>query len=200
MKYALAVLSHGDRKQILQSSVMAFDRNVFPRPTQVIHHHDEDSEGFCKATARLWEKCAEADVNFVFWLEYDFLIKRTIKLAPIAALLIEEPELAQVAFIREPVNEVEVAAGGVYQMHPPTDYTPFAVNGHRWLEHRINFTTNPSLMRRQVMEDNPWPNYASECEGKFSADFLARGYRFAYWGGGEPWVQHMGPMRTGHSY
>ena len=200
MKYALAVLSHGDNWSLRAATVDRFKRRITPYPSIVIRHHDEDSEGFCKATARLWAKCAEADVNFVFWLEHDFLIERRFNLAPLAALLIEKPELAQVALVRNAVNEREENAGGIIDVHPRSDYVHVVRDNHQWLEHRINFTTNPSLMRRQFMEENPWPDYSSECEGKFSADFLARGYHFAYWGDGTPWVTHVGPMRTGHSY
>lgn len=199
MRYTLAVLSHGEtdtRKLALRS----FLSRVTPTPFQVLYHHDEASEGFCRATSKLWTKASETENEFVFWLEHDFVITKPIDLTLVSSVLRLRPQLVQVAFFRTPVNERERNAGGVYQMHPATDYRAQQEAGARWLEHRINFTTNPSLMRRQVMVDNPWPDYSSECEGKFSADFLARGYHFAYWGDGEPWVAHDGPLRTGHSY
>lgn len=200
MKYALCVLSHGDSQRMAKSAIHNFSRYVQPAPTEIIHHHDDASEGFCGATKALWTKAALTETEFVFWLEHDFRFMRRANLLPLARLLRDEQQLAQVAFLRYPVNDEEREAGGVYQMHPASDYEPGRHQSDRWLEHRINFTTNPSLMRRQVLVDNPWPKYKSQCEGRFSADFLARGYRFAYWGTGSPWVHHVGPMRTGHSY
>lgn len=199
MRYTLAVLSHGDTN-IREQALASFQEMVTPAPEAIVNHHDDNSIGFCRSTQALWGMVSRLDSEFVFWLEHDFTIRRPIDLNLVSSVLRLRPQLVQVAFFRTPVNEREEQAGGVYQMHPPSDYRPQQEAGARWLEHRINFTTNPSLMRRQVMVDNPWPDYSSECEGKFSADFLARGYHFAYWGDGEPWVAHDGPMRTGHSY
>lgn len=198
VNYTLCVLSHGSLR-MSKAAIHFFHKRVRPQPVQMIHHHDP-GEGFCKATQHLWAQAAESGTDYVFWLEHDFRFQRNVNLYPIAKVLWDHTELAQVAFIRGPVNEQEREAGGVYEMHPPSDYRLRQDGDHLWLEHGINFTTNPSLMRREVMAANPWPDYTSQCEGRFSADFLEKGYRFAYWGSGEPWVKHIGPMRTGHSY
>lgn len=199
MNYTLAVLSHGEGR-LAKAAIHFFRKRVRPEPTQTIHHHDSASEGFCKATRALWTKAVESTGDYVFWLEHDFRFQRNVSLYPIAKVLHDHPELAQVAFIRDPVNDREREAGGVYHVHSPDSYRLRQDGDHLWLEHGINFTTNPSLMRREVMAENPWPDYKSQCEGRFSADFLERGYRFAYWGQGEPWVNHVGQLRTGHSY
>ena len=64
------------------------------------------------------------------------------------------------------------------------------------------FTTNPSLMRRQFMAENPWPaEYDQRCEGLFGIDLRERGYSFGAWGSGEPWVRHLGRRdRSGWGY
>jgi len=186
--------------------------------------------GFCGATRLAWDHAVrpshdplDVDHDYVFWLEHDFEIIRPVDLGPLARQLDHDPSLAQMALMRDAVNEVERAAGGLFESRPgqyelrwsqdPEDQVgtiwtdPLAPDGapkalYRtdvWHAHRSYFTTNPSLMRRSFMEREPWPDYESECEGRFGIDLARKGYRYGVWGDGSPWCRHIG-IRDGHSY
>lgn len=236
MRYALAILTHG-RSRTLPSALARFVENVYPLPHR-IHvfadasqnvegvvgavrgyfpsvedptlsaTHPSRQQGFCRATARLWERCAaDEDVDHVFWLEHDFLVERRVSLEQLAGLLDADRDLAQVALVRQAANDEERAAGGLIQSRrsaflPRRSAVPFDGVELRcdWLEHRSFFTTNPSLMRREFMRENPFPDDGvSECEGRFGIELVRCGYRFGYWGDGHPWVSHVG-VRDGVGY
>jgi hypothetical protein len=176
-----------------------------------------EPRGFCEITRGAWRSAsglaqAEDRVGFgpgdhphVFWLEHDFEITRDADLVGLAATLDADPLLAQMALMRNAVNEAEKDAGGLYESRFG-EYAPDAtiVPGDNtaywpWLRHRSYLTTNPSLMRRDFMATNPWPAYESECEGRFGIDLVGRGYSFGVWGSGEPWCRHAGE-RNGFGY
>lgn len=240
MKYVLVALTHGAAEP-LADTLASFRTHVQPAPEVLYLHGDGEQaqgatyewatshawpgmlmslggsyepEGFCAATRESWLTVAAfPDVDYVFWLEHDFRFLRHVDLADLAALLDANPRLAQVALMRDAVNEQERAAGGLFESRPgqyePRDvktfYDPIGEGLVRgwdvatWLEQKAYFSTNPSLMRRAFMAENPWPVYGSECEGKFGIDLLARGYTFGVYGSGEPWVEHVG-VRTGSGY
>lgn len=166
------------------------------------------SRGFCAATATLWASCVQrSEADYVFWLEHDFLIERRVSMEQLASLLDQESKLAQVVLVRQAVNGEERRAGGVVQARPDAfAFRQSIVHAEDvdwkvdWLEHRAFYTTNPGLMRLDFMSENPWPNDDEpHCEGRFGLDLIERGYRFAYWGDGFPWVRHIG-HRDGHGY
>lgn len=233
LTYRLAILTHGDSAP-LQRTLRSFEENVTPEPLDVVYVYDGSVMpfarkvgygsstrtvsvgkplGFCGATKRLWEEAAEPGVQFVFWLEQDFEFVRPVDLRALATVLTVNPQLAQVALMRDAVNETEKNAGGLFESRPgqyrqqmevladdgvADDRDPSATL-IPWLEHEIYFTTNPSLMLRSFMEANPWPDYPEFCEGKFGLDLRAKGFRFAAMGSGEPWVRHVG-VRDGFGY
>jgi len=169
-----------------------------------------EQRGFCGATAALWQQAAKDGPEHVFWLENDFEFLRPVNLAELATVLRAEPEVAQMSLMRDAVNPIERRAGGLYALHrheyqPVTTHAANAWLGGlglyslQWLEQRMYFTTNPSLMSTEFMRDNPWPDYEDHCEGRFSHDLMGRGYRFGVWGNGEEWIHHTG-VRTGTGY
>lgn len=156
--------------------------------------------GFCRTTARAWQIAAwpgpeGVDIGYVYWLEHDFLHSQYIDLRLLAGALEEKPYLAQMSLMRQPVNEVEVAAGGLVESRPDE----FEFMG-RWLEHRSYWTTNPSLFPRSIAMGRSWPTQP-KCEGIFTASLLADRpeTRFGVWGNGEPRVEHIG-QRDGFGY
>lgn len=211
--YALTLLSHGNSPTI-KASVESFAEHVSPRPTRLIAILDgpgtlppveplgswtidesAHSEGFCAATRRAWTHGANSGCEFVFHLEADFLFLRRVDLTQLAAVLENTRELAQMALLRQPVNDAERIAGGLVESRPGQ----FEKQDGGWLKQRSFLTTNPSLMRTEFMHRNPWPNYHEYCEGRFGIDLIKFGYSFGMWGDGEPWVDHIG-VRDGHGY
>ena len=77
---------------------------------------------------------------------------------------------------------------------------PSSRHFHSFLEHDLFFTTNPSLYRRSLL-DNQWPE-GPQSEGRFTGWMRDLGYRFAYLGEGSdpPWVHHIGDERAGKDY
>lgn len=219
MKYALVLITHGDAPW-LYPTLKAFAELVDPRPAVRIavvdgasashppitplgawlgHVHGEQL-GFCAAAKSGWDAAVESDCEYVFWLENDFLVQRRIDLAALAFELDRDHSLAQMSLMRNAVNEAERRAGGIFDLIRPEFEARLSIaTAGPWLSHRAYFTTNPSLMRRTFMAENPWPDYPTECEGQFGMDLVERGYHFGVWGDGTPWVEHVG-VRTGEGY
>lgn len=223
MRYALAVLTHGDNADTLERTIRSFDRHVTHPPVARYLVQDGPGalppfapypwvvqplarqQGFCTATRELWKLVThdEQRFDYVFWLEHDFDMLRTIPVERMAALLDSDDLLAQVSLMRGPANEREDNAGGVVADMRERgwtmldDYSEEA--GVGFLRHVAYFTTNPSLMTRAFMRDNPWPDYRRNCEGRMGLDLMHRGFSFAILGAGEPWVEHHG-VRTGTHY
>lgn len=194
----------------------------FPSGCPLVIEYAPEPRGFCASTAAAWDAAAHGtgllpeslayDYEYVFWLEHDFRFRRTVDLNELVAVL-EEPKVAQVALRRQPVSAEEVAAGGYVAMRPDcytqreTSYAPadgftgpMNASSVQWLDHDLFWTTNPSLFKRRLTDEYPWP-VRPECEGHFGIALRAAGYRFALMGGRDdlPWVEHVGD-RTGFGY
>lgn len=239
MRYLLVAVTHGASPHIA-AALDSVRRNVSPVPARGLLWVDGPDEGdaaldtvaaiglhswtvtgsarqqgFCNTYADAWHEAVEEafrfDCTHVLWLEADFVFERLVDVAALAELLRTAPGLAQVALMRNAVNEQEIAAGGLFESRRG-EYEKFVVSvkqepvvhgarlrGYPWLRHRSYFTTNPCLMTVDFMHAHPWPHYEAECEGLFTHDLLAEGLSFAVWGSGEPWVEHVG-VRTGFGY
>jgi hypothetical protein len=123
-----------------------------------------------------------------------------------ADILDLHPEIVQLALRRQPWNRTEIDAGGVVEVNPEA-YVDAAgrVDGRmqQWLEHRLFWTTNPSLFQRDLLNQFEWP-MVEHSEGIFTRQVLADSpiNRFGYWGdrdSGE-WVRHIGEHRVGTGY
>lgn len=169
---------------------------------------DGTKRGFSGAIAAGWELLAThaPDAEMVFHLEDDFVFNRVVPLDRMADLLLRRPHLAQMALVRQPWSDDEIAAGG-YIAANPDDFEQCltATTGHPpptwWIEHRRFFTTNPTLYRRTLTEHG-WPQ-VEHSEGVFTHQLLADpDLRFGLWGRIEdsPWVHHIGDHRTGTGY
>jgi hypothetical protein len=165
-------------------------------------------EGFCANVARAWtfayesvfgDSLPDSPPPWVFWLEDDFVFQRTIPLVDVGYTMELQPQVAQMSFLRQPVSDEEVAAGGFLNTDPER-FTRRGSGSVAWIEHRAYWTTNPSLIRREVCELHPWPE-GPECEGIFTRQLLdARpDVTFGIWGVGTPWVEHVG-VRAGVGY
>lgn len=159
----------------------------------------DHARGFGGAIQAAWNE-VDADVDFVFHLEDDFVFNWGVSLGHMVDLLVANPQLLQVALQRQPVNSDEFAAGGVVSMHPDW-YGDRTFAEVPWLEHRVYFTTNPSLYPRKLL-DHGWPQ-EPRSEGIFTLGILAahEGSTFALLGSrvDAPAVTHIG-ARAGEGY
>lgn len=168
---------------------LGFDTHLRPEPRR---------RGFAGAIAAGWE--AVDGTDFVFHLEDDFIFTRHVDLVAMARVLDAHPYLTQMALRRQAWNDGEVAAGGVIEQHPDA-YQDRSAGPNHWLEHRLFFTTNPSLYPRWI-RDRSWPACAGS-EGTFSLGlFEDPALRSGYWGRrtDDPWVLHIGVERTWHGF
>jgi hypothetical protein len=163
-----------------------------------------------------WQVVERAsDDRFVFHLEDDFTFTRPVDLWHMAEVLDRHRYLAQMALRRQPWNDQEKLMGGVVELHPLEYVERWAprpgsliADGDMWLEHRLFWTTNPSLFRRELLGAG-WPG-GDQAEGRFTHRLLSEGFdgtnwaevRFGYWGARDSgvWVEHEGVDRVGHSY
>jgi hypothetical protein len=218
MNYRLIVLTHGDHQEELLRTISSFSEMVEPSPVEkhlvvdgpfASHHLDfsdwklhpsKKQEGFCAAVYRGWEEvAAPPGVEWVFWLEHDFLFRRPVDLRDIAKVMNRNDQLAQMSLMRQPVNARELAAGSILAADPDSFGRHQDPEG-RWLSQKIYWTTNPSLFPRELATQRTWP-LEKQCEGVFTHELLADdpGIEFGIWGSGESWVEHIG-VRTGKGY
>lgn len=157
--------------------------------------------GFGGNIQRAWAFVAEnSSAEYVFHLEDDFTFNRVVPLREMMSVLSIYPSLVQLALRRQPWNTLERAAGGVIEQFPEA-YTERHNNALAWLEHRLFFTTNPSLYRASLCR-TPWPD-GSESEGHFTHELLTDPeIRFGFWGARDSgeWVTHIGNERVGNGY
>lgn len=166
---------------------LGFDVHLRPQPAR---------RGFAGAIRAGWEAVGD-DTAYVFHLEDDFVFTRHVDLLAMTRVLDSQPGIVQMALRRQAWNNDEIAAGGVIETHPD-QYRDCTDGFHWWLEHRMFFTTNPSLYPRWV-RDRGWPE-GQDSEGRFSHTlFQNADLCSAYWGKREdpPWVLHTGATRTG---
>jgi hypothetical protein len=220
VKYTLALLTHGDSPHLAET-LESFLEQVTPAPTRLCTVRDGHGRlppildgrawngkvlipqmGFCRATRSLWHFAMrdlkhEREPSWVFWLEHDFRFLRPVDLGQLADVLDRDMTVAQVALMRGPENSAERRAGGVIAAKQREGYVFIPQSG--WLRHYAYFTTNPALMSVHFMRANRFPLEEKECEGKFGLALKDRGYSFAVWGDGTPWVEHLG-TRDGFGY
>lgn len=206
-RYRLIVITSG-RRDCFANTVASFIKKVRPKPAEALvfddggqtgpdvvphgwqYRRSQRKVGFCGATAAGWKLAAEPGVDYIYWLEDDFLHNRAVDLTELAFVLEQEPQLAQMALMRQPVNAEEVAAGSFVRMRPGS-YHRKGSGGMKWLEHGVNWTTNPALFSRGIAAEYGWP-VIPECEGHFGIKLREErpGTTFGLWGDGDPWVHH----------
>lgn len=214
---SVALLTIGDgRDDLLDATMSSFYEaagwSVYGS-APAVHVHVDDryhALGFCGAIRYGWDRLREAEERFsyVFHLEEDWRFDRRVDLAHMARLLDLQAHIAQVALRRGPEGDVERAGGGVIGMFPEefADKTVGFLGGgepartQEYLEHRLFFTTNPCLYRRDLIYAYQWPE-SPHCEAAFTETLKADGASFAYWGDRDdaPWITHTG-QRTGTGY
>lgn len=161
-------------------------------------HKAPTRRGFAGTIGHAWAHLPGCD--YVFHLEDDFTFNRRVDLDGMVTVLDTHPHLVQLALRRQPWNDAERAAGGLVELWPDL-HEEHSLGEYRWLEHRLFFTTNPSLYRRSLTRHG-WP-LCDRSEAAFSESlFTDPALRSAFWGdraSGEA-VHHIGIERRGTGY
>ncbi len=160
--------------------------------------HHAKNRGFGMATTSAWEQAAKAKSPYVFYLEEDFVFDRPFIIRDMAQVLQDRSDLAQVALLRAPFFKAELKAGSIPNEHPK-HYTRQTTRGIRFLKHKLFYTTNPSLMKRETFASG-WPGTKPHSERAKTGEFVVDGKEFAFMGWGESWCHHIGEQRTGRGY
>jgi hypothetical protein len=158
--------------------------------------------GFGGTINRAWQTLPDyGDDTWIFHLEDDFTFNRSVPLGSMVSVLKNNPHLAQMALKRQPWNEQEKAAGGIIE-RMPEEYTEVTNEyGLSWCEHRLFFTTNPSVYNISLTKRG-WPE-TKYSEGVFSIElFKDPEKKSAFWGKkfDSPHCYHIGIDRVGTGY
>lgn len=156
--------------------------------------------GFGGSIQSAWTHLRGIPGEFVFHLEDDFIFNEPVNLSHLAHILSHHEYLVQLALRRQAWNDAEVAAGGLIELNPQA-YEDRTDGLFDWLEHRLFFTTNPSVYRRELCYSD-WPS-GQHSEGVFTHHLLEDpNLKFGFWGtrDSSPSVNHIGAVRTGEGY
>lgn len=164
--------------------------------------------GFGGAYRSAWTYLSSTPEEWAFTTEDDFVFTRPVDLAAMVDVLTNRAHLVQMALRRQAWNSDEIAAGGVVERHPGAYAAHWDEQGRQWLQHRLFWTTNPSLYRMDLCRLG-WPE-GDRSEGVFTQRLLTEGapgvpapaVRFGYWGSRNSgvWVEHIGEERVGSGY
>lgn len=175
-----------------------FVRDIVPEAMHVFPINEK--LGFDGAIRAGWQALKTINPDFVLHLEDDFTLNRPFDPLEAMSLLDGHPHIQQVALLRQPVNDAEAKAGGVINMWP-NEYDDFKSGDVQWVEHRLFWTTNPSVYPFDLTKLG-WP-HAPGSEAKFTDIVLEDpDFKVAYLGSRwqKPWVHHIGEYRVGTGY
>lgn len=201
-KWTLVVMGHGRWPYLTAATtgwsasldIEEFDRTILAldgcehAPSPVSHHFTHtvttgpERKGLTANMAQALGALTPED-DWVFWVEEDFLI-RDAPLDAMADTLEANPHVANMVLLRQPWGAHEIAAGSVYDAQPYD-----LVDRGGWLEHEGGFWLNPFVARASFLR-----TLQAGVESDLTAQCLARGMTFGYWGGrdDEPRCQHIG--------
>lgn len=157
--------------------------------------------GFGGAYRFAWEHLVGLHTRgFVFSTEDDFTFNEPVDLGAMCDVLDRHPHVAQIVLKRQAWNDSERSAGGIIEQNPD-EYCDRTDGRFWWCEHRLFWSTNPHLTRRELLGYG-WP-VGDHSEGLFTHLLLEDpDLRFAFWGraGDPPRVTHHGRVRAGTGY
>jgi hypothetical protein len=155
--------------------------------------------GYTGSMQRMWTYIQRrAKGEYVFCTEDDFIYPKPVALEPMIEALQSDPNLAQIALLRDAFYQDERETGGVLGWPEPA-FTKVGDNGTSRLEHRLFWTANPSLFRKSITA-RAWPA-GVHSETTFGKLLLQDPkVRFAFWGDHEELTKHIGVTRAGTGY
>lgn len=138
----------------------------------------------------------DVSAPYVFWLEEDFTFDRAVDLDALTQLLHHSPHIWQAQLLRHAWFKGEVAAGGIIERDPEEYDRVDGPLGTRF-EHRMWWTWNPAMFRREQIVHRQYPD-SPRHEWDFGRQILNEDpiRRFAFVGDGSPCVTHIGERRA----
>lgn len=198
---SLCVLTIRDGRDEVHERSLASLKEAVPKPDHHIVVDDcEHRLGFAGAIAEGWQQVTETGADWVFHHEADFTFNAPVPIKAMAETLATHPYVAQLVLKRQSWNEAERDAGGIVEQWPD-EYRQRTHMGSLFTEHRLFWSTNPSLFPAAWCRYG-WPQ--SQGSEQVWTERLTEDpdLRFAFWGGkyDPPLVTHIGADRIGHGY
>lgn len=171
-----------------------------------IEHHKERL-GFGGTIRDTWYKLNKIAgiYDYIFHLEDDFIFNRPINLDDLILILEKNPNMAQVCLLRQPWNQNEINAGGVWQQFPDCfiEKSVDSPNGKiYYLSHKQWFSTNPSVYPKWVASLG-WTEGPNSEETFWNKKLLPKPLLTCSYFGSKadpPAVSHIGSGRMGIEY
>lgn len=176
-------------------------------------HPRGKSVGYLQSMNVVWQAARsmadERGVDYVLLWEEDFQLIRLTDFFHLAAIMSTETPLAQLNLQRQAVYGVE-RRHGYLESHQRRGYELVPVihtDGSEWVRRRRPFTTNPGMIRREVL-DIDWPtrgrcdSVEGGAEPAMSLQLEGLGWHFGWYGDwNTPSTHHVGnDMKTGSGY
>jgi hypothetical protein len=191
----------GDGRDEYHERSLASAREMLPTPDAIVQIDDRDhSLGFAGAVAEGWRQVSEKACDYVVHIEADFTFPERVPVHRMIRLLERNPHIAQMVLKRQPVNQQEIAAGGIVEKHPD-DFRQTIDRGDVFTTHRRYWSTNPGVYSTAFC-DQGWPQ-VPESEGSFTHRLLDNpDLAFGMWGAkfDPPRCIHIGDTRAGTGY
>lgn len=121
----------------------------------------DQNRGYLEAMRSVWEIARivtdSQGADYAMLWEEDFLLTRPVDLHDLATIMNTDPTLAQINMQRQPVYKIEKRLGYL-RSHQQRGYglLPEKTGGLDWVSRDKPFTTNPGLIRREIL-DVEWP-------------------------------------------
>lgn len=143
--------------------------------------------GLAGAIQTGWD-ALDTEIDYVFHLEDDFIFPEAIDIDLMIEILEHEPELAQIALLRQPWSPEEKQAGGIYRIQPER-----FKQKQGFVEQHHLFTFNPCLYPATIARD-----YKANLEAELTTELLKDQWRFGYLGelDDDPKTLHIGLRRS----
>ena len=163
-------------------------------------YHLIERQGFSGAIQYAWNLVPMFGAKWVFHLEDDFIFHGDVPLIEMSSVMNRNPAVKQMVLKRQPWSREEIDAGGVIQLRED-DFAEVLNGSGSWTEHRLFWSTNPSLYKTEICKMG-WPDPPGS-EGAFSSKLFEDDRAVvAFWGKKDdpPLVEHIGLARVGHGY
>jgi hypothetical protein len=153
-------------------------------------------QGFAKAVRFAREIALASGQPWIWWHEDDFVLNGPTDLAAMAGLLEANPQLQQLALLRQAWWQGEIDAGGII----PERADKFTQRDG-YVEHALFWTQNPHLVSRAQLAAHDWPVGANS-EARYGHQVLQGGKVSGFLGvrTDPPRVTHVGDIRKGSGY
>lgn len=195
MKPTVALVVISDRRDLylprcFGSLIQYLDYDLHQQILVADPEHRYTASGAVRAG---WE---QADADFVWHMEEDFLLTERVDIKGMAAVLDANEDLASLCLLRQPWSQPEVSAGGIIPLYGG-HMTERETDGRPWVQHDRFFSLNPSLVPRRVYE----LGFPEGSEPAMTDMLLSKGFTFGYWGrrDGAPRCLHIGDVRAAGS-